>query len=297
MEDIENESLLKLFAHACQLEQEPRAIDICKLMSSHGLQLAITYASRNKRMQLASKISAIAYEKQEEEEQEKAAAAAISVSGQERPTSPSQASVDLFASQDDDDIDMEPASSNPLLAAEARKESALPKSYTTPTNVSRNPFKKSATPSSASNGTRVSLDDIAKKDLMKNSGRTKTAFGSKKIETATPPSRMLTLGKKKTDKENKSANQPTPVESQNNEGKGLMKGFLLYLEENSQRVSQEENLVDEDKIRDKCLDIWQNLTSDEKKGYKTPRVPKRKRENDDLGTVAKLAKFAAPSVS
>ena len=51
---------------------------------------------------------------------------------------------------------------------------------------------------------------------MKNSGRTKTAFGSKKIESTTPPSRMLTLGKKKTDKENKSANQPTPVESQNN---------------------------------------------------------------------------------
>ena len=52
-----------------------------------------------------------------------------------------------FSSQDDDDIDMEPASSNPLLAAEARKESAVPKSYITPTNVSRNPFKKSTTPS------------------------------------------------------------------------------------------------------------------------------------------------------
>merc|ERR1719266_1988905 len=129
--------------------------------------------------------------------------------------SPSQASVDLFASQDDDDIDMEPASSNPLLAAEARKESAVPKSYITPTNVSRNPFKKSTTPSSTPNGNRVSLDDIAKKDVMKNSGRAKTAFGSKKIESATPPSRMLTLGKKKTtDKENKSSNQPAKEEGQ-----------------------------------------------------------------------------------
>ena len=52
---------------------------------------------------------------------------------------------------------------------------------------------------------------------MKNSGRAKTAFGAKKIESSTPPSRILTLGKKKTDKENNSANQPTPpVESQNN---------------------------------------------------------------------------------
>ena len=67
-------------------------------MSSHALQLAITYASRNKRIQLASKISAMAYEKQEVEEQEQErAAAAISVSARERPISPSQASVDLFA--------------------------------------------------------------------------------------------------------------------------------------------------------------------------------------------------------
>ena len=56
-------------------------------------------------------------------------------------------------------------------------------------------------------GTRVSLDDIAKKDIMKSSGRPKTAFGSKKIESVTPTSRMVTLSKKKTDKENKSVNQ------------------------------------------------------------------------------------------
>ena len=44
---------------------------------------------------------------------------------------------------------MEAPSSNPLLAAEARKESVLPRSIITPTpptNVSRNPFKKSTTP-------------------------------------------------------------------------------------------------------------------------------------------------------
>ena len=34
-----------------------RAMDICKLMTSQGLQLAITYASRIKRLQLASRIS------------------------------------------------------------------------------------------------------------------------------------------------------------------------------------------------------------------------------------------------
>ena len=61
------------------------------------------------------------------------------------------------------------------------------------------------------------MDDIAKTDVIKSGNRPKTAFGSKKIESATPPSRMLTLGKKKTtDKENKSSNQPKPEESQTN---------------------------------------------------------------------------------
>ena len=49
---IENEALIKLFAHACQLEQETRAMDVCKLMTSDGLQLAIKYATKIKRMQL-----------------------------------------------------------------------------------------------------------------------------------------------------------------------------------------------------------------------------------------------------
>ena len=59
-----------------------------------------------------------------------------------------------------------------------------------------------------------------------------------------------------------------------------LKGFLLYFEENSQTVSQEENIFDKDKLREKCLEIWKNFTSDEKKDYKTPRVPKCKRKND-----------------
>ena len=59
-----------------------------------------------------------------------------------------------------------------------------------------------------------------------------------------------------------------------------LKGFLLYFEENSQTVSQEENIIDQGKVLEKCMEIWKNFTSDEKKDYKTPRVPKCKRKND-----------------
>ena len=56
LETEENQALIKLFAHACQLEQEIRAIDVCKLMSSSTLQIAIKYASKMGKMQLANKI-------------------------------------------------------------------------------------------------------------------------------------------------------------------------------------------------------------------------------------------------
>ena len=72
LETEENQALLKLLAHACQLEQEVRALDICKLMSSTTLQIAIKYASKNGRMQLANKISQMACQKQEEEERTQA---------------------------------------------------------------------------------------------------------------------------------------------------------------------------------------------------------------------------------
>merc|ERR1711874_760828 len=58
----------KIVSHAVQLEHEIRAMDVCKLMSSNTLQIAIKYASKNGKIQLANKISKMACDKQEEEE-------------------------------------------------------------------------------------------------------------------------------------------------------------------------------------------------------------------------------------
>ena len=68
LETEETQALVKLFAHAVQLEHEIRAMDVCKLMSSNTLQIAIKYASKNGKIQLANKISKMACDKQEEEE-------------------------------------------------------------------------------------------------------------------------------------------------------------------------------------------------------------------------------------
>ena len=50
----------------------------------------------------------------------------------------------------------------------------------------------------------------------------------------------------------------------------------------------------EDEIRNHCLQLWQNLSQDEKADYKTPRIPKRKREEEEqnVSTASKLARFA-----
>jgi hypothetical protein len=75
-----------------------------------------------------------------------------------------------------------------------------------------------------------------------------------------------------------------------------LKGFLLWFDENSARVSGEENIIDQDKLRDQCLKLWQDMSKEDKEDYKTPRFPKRKRDNHDHGsnlTSSKLAKFAA----
>jgi hypothetical protein len=47
--------LLKLFALACKTDHDSRALEICKLMDDATIQLAIKYASKLRRMQLANK--------------------------------------------------------------------------------------------------------------------------------------------------------------------------------------------------------------------------------------------------
>ena len=62
------EVLIKLFALACKSDHESRALELAQRMDSQGLQVAVQYASKIRRMQLASKISEVASRKQEEQD-------------------------------------------------------------------------------------------------------------------------------------------------------------------------------------------------------------------------------------
>ena len=120
-----------------------------------------------------------------------------------------------------------------------------------------NPFKKSTTPSSVSGSgggrSGIVFDEMAKKDVVKSVGKAKTSFGDRKkpVEAnkqltgsskQTPPtSKMVNMPMKKKDKENKTDNITKDNNTQEAKEEPV-KGFLLYLEENSQKISQDENI-------------------------------------------------------
>ncbi len=63
--------LFSLLQLACKTDREYRASEICRLMTSeHAVGLAIKYASRSRRLQLATRLSKIAQEMMEAEEEE-----------------------------------------------------------------------------------------------------------------------------------------------------------------------------------------------------------------------------------
>ncbi len=67
----------------------------------------------------------------------------------------------------------------------------------------------------------------------------------------------------------------------------LLKGFQLWLAENREAVIQKNQdpcgtNLDDSEVNSKGLQMWTKLSKDEKESYKSPRVPKRKREDDGV---------------
>ena len=66
-----NQILMKLFALACRGEQDARAVEVCRMMDTDTIQVAMKYASRVRRVGLANKLAELACEVQDREEQER----------------------------------------------------------------------------------------------------------------------------------------------------------------------------------------------------------------------------------
>ena len=280
------EVLIKLFALACKSDHESRAIELCHMMDTDAIQLAIQYASKIRRMQLASKISQLASQKQDEEEERQR------LQSLRRSPSP-QASVDLFAPSQSDNYDMdsedfslEPETNavNPFLAAKLKKESGLggsKGSIRKNTQMSEgqkgsNPFAKksgsgltvvpSSQPQQPTGSIRSGLvfDDMSKREVGGGGASSKPKFGSTvgvKPSNAslskTPESKkqtsLLTLKKNAaaaTEKENKAKNSEATATAST-----PLKGFQLWLEENKASLSQSEGISDETELQSLALTV------------------------------------------
>ncbi|XP_038125183.1 WD repeat and HMG-box DNA-binding protein 1 [Cyprinodon tularosa] len=184
-EKEQQELLMKMFALSCKLEREFRCVELAELMTQNVVTLAIRYASRSRRMNLAQRLSEIALEKsnqlQEDElevpEEQPAFSSVRSTSGYRQtdptddPYSPreNQEEEDEELGEEDDggETEMEETTETKKRLNPFAKEAGSPvKPSLMPTGkVGRsNPFKVagSGTPTSSSGKTRVTniLDNM-----------------------------------------------------------------------------------------------------------------------------------------
>jgi len=288
----EVECIMKLFALACRSDHESRAVEVASLMPSvETLQLAIKYAAKLRRVGLADKLGQLAMdlqEQQDKEEEEKQAA---------RQGEEEEESQDMFA----------PTQENPLLAAAAKRDSFSKSAQ--PVNIStqgrqesRNPFAKrvagGGNTGSPSQG--IVFDSLEAEKVKSSPSGERTGFGQRKVMGMEKAKRPLLpkaplIAKEKENRE------------ENGQGE-LLKGFQLYLAENRDSFSCEQ-----DKVQELALTQWKGMDKELKDKYKEARLPvrsgeggkrKRSEEDDDAegkkmkagsGTAKqKLAGFAFP---
>ena len=200
-EEEQNETLVKLFALACKAGQESRAFDVCKLMDTTTIQIAIKYASKVRKMQLAQKLGDLACQVQEQEQQE-----------QEDLVS----NVDIFESQQHEQNDDD---ENPILAARLKRSTIGVKSAFEETQLaeSRNPFRKETNANKAKSAQDGFVFDGLSSATTKTKNRN-ALFGSRT----------------KGEKENKVKDDSKPKQTP-------LKGFKLWLEENRHKLGDGED--------------------------------------------------------
>jgi len=261
----EVECLMKLFALACKSDHESRAVEVASLMPNvETLQLAIKYTAKLRRVGLANKLGQLAMDLQEQQDKEE----------EEKQTG-------RQADEEDESQDMfAPTQENPLLAAAAKRDSFNQAAQ--PVNIStqgrqenRNPFAKrvagGGNVGSPSQGQGIVFDSL---ETEKKSPVTAGGFGQRKIAGMEKAKRPLLakaplIAKEKENRE------------ENGQGE-LLKGFQLYLAENKDSFTGED-----DKIQELALTQWKSMEKELKDKYKEARIPnkgeegKRKRSHDD----------------
>ena len=115
-------------------------------MDTDTIQIAIRYASKMRKMQLANRLSDLACNIQEQEEEDAKVAAAAQAAAAYNLANEECESQDMFETQGDDVEEEAAEETNPFLAAKMKKEAKSGKTTSIlkeSQSESRNPFKKS----------------------------------------------------------------------------------------------------------------------------------------------------------
>ncbi|CAB4066724.1 WDHD1 [Lepeophtheirus salmonis] len=269
-----NETIIKLFALAIKSDQERRALEICKLMNMDTLKIAVKYASKLRKLQLANKVNELARQISEKEEERRDKLRLSTLCSQN----------DMFETQEEEEQEENghqdsALQDNPLLNAKIKK-------------------KNNNTPQAGSIRTGLVFDSISQSSQNSQIKSSQDNFPNKTIVKKSEKQRLITHSSSV-----RQGNNDINKETQSSYKQ--LKGFLLWLAENPQDSN---NIV---KNKELGLKIWKELPKVEKDKYKVPRTPlsivstNRKRSledhivrNTDSQKKAKpstdLSAFAAP---
>ncbi|XP_040571640.1 WD repeat and HMG-box DNA-binding protein 1 [Lepeophtheirus salmonis] len=294
-----NETIIKLFALAIKSDQERRALEICKLMNMDTLKIAVKYASKLRKLQLANKVNELARQISEKEEERRDKLRLSTLCSQN----------DMFETQEEEEQEENghqdsALQDNPLLNAKIKKKNNVPLKCISDTQSqgdTRNPFKKTLlknTPQAGSIRTGLVFDSISQSSQNSQIKSSQDNLPNKNIVKKSEKQRLITHSSSV-----RQGNNDINKETQSSYKQ--LKGFLLWLAENPQDSN---NIV---KNKELGLKIWKELPKVEKDKYKVPRTPlsivstNRKRSledhivrNTDSQKKAKpstdLSAFAAP---
>ncbi|XP_045610408.1 WD repeat and HMG-box DNA-binding protein 1 [Procambarus clarkii] len=297
---IIKETMIKLFALACRTERESRALEICQLMPSyHTVELAIKYAGKLHRLQLAEKLGEVAAAKMEEELEKEAKSCEAMVDelqtygggGVRRVRAKSPVDEDnevdeASPSHYEDHEEEVHSEDNPLLAAVVRKDNSTCSPGYLSTQSSKNPFKKNATPTSASQTGKRGIDVI---DQFRKAQKKMDSSPVLRPIVKKPQNKQTTLKKKTLQeevaaavgKENQSENatsslsktetinpfrkkEPSPQPAVKKQS-----ALQLWLADNEESVKSQYPEASEKELVAKAALIFKDLDNDVKQKYKS----------------------------
>ncbi|XP_077180147.1 WD repeat and HMG-box DNA-binding protein 1 [Paroedura picta] len=294
--------LMKMFALSCTLEREFRCMELAELMTQNAVSLAVKYASRSRKLNLAQRLSELAAEKSNElaavkelgEEEEEDFRSHLDAGHSNTPTEWSQSRVRTLqrqqsteaSSEVEDDAEETPEEAKPSSPMQRRNETVPKSTKAVVVSSSQgrvNPFKVSSSQKDPVGHSTNILDNITKLPKKSPAPTRRTAPSKEKgpvIKPLVPKPKSKQAAaaaffqprtpssEKKTTEEKEEKTEAAPSETQtlteNDENKRPKTGFQLWLEENRSFILADNPDFEETEIIREGMGRFRALSAEER---------------------------------